>query len=73
MALPLAEGLLAHRPLDPAGLAARFVAWYRTSPAEIGRQTRLALKRIAHGKPLVSSFSEFFAVLLFCVASAQRS
>lgn len=51
MALALAESLLTHRPLDPADLAGRFVAWYRAGPADIGRQTRLVLKRIARGEP----------------------
>jgi len=51
MALALADSLLAHSPLDPADLAARFVAWYRAGPADIGRQTRLVLKRIARGEP----------------------
>lgn len=51
MALALAESLLAHDPLDPADLAGRFVAWYRAGPADIGRQTRLVLKRVARGEP----------------------
>jgi len=51
MALALAESLLAHRPLDPADLAQRFVAWYRAGPTDIGRQTRLVLKRISRGEP----------------------
>ena len=51
MALALAESLLAHDPLDPADLAQRFVAWYRAGPADIGGQTRLALRRIGHGEP----------------------
>lgn len=51
MALALAESLLEHRPLDPADLAQRFVAWYRAGPPDIGRQTRLVLKRIARGEP----------------------
>jgi len=52
MALALAESLLAYRPLDPADLAGRFAAWYRAGPADIGRQTRLVLKRISRGEPL---------------------
>jgi len=51
MALALADSLLAHDPLDPADLALRFAAWYRAGPADIGRQTRLVLKRIARGEP----------------------
>jgi ADP-ribosyl-[dinitrogen reductase] hydrolase len=51
MALALADSLLAHSPLDPSDLAAHFVAWYRAGPADIGRQTRLVLKRISRGEP----------------------
>ncbi len=51
MALALADSLLAHTRLDPTDLAQRFVAWYRAGPADIGRQTRLVLKRIARGEP----------------------
>ena len=50
MALALAESLLAHDPLDPNDLALRFAAWYRAEPADIGRQTRLVLRRIARGE-----------------------
>jgi ADP-ribosyl-[dinitrogen reductase] hydrolase len=51
MALALADSLLAHSPLDPSDLAARFAAWYRAGPADIGRQTPLVLKRISRGEP----------------------
>src|SRR5512139_418865 len=51
MALALAESLLAHFPLDPADLAQRFVAWYRTGPPDVGGQTRAVLSRISHGEP----------------------
>ncbi len=51
MALALAESLLAHTPLDPVDLAGRFVAWYRAGPADVGRQTRLVLRRISRGEP----------------------
>jgi len=51
MALALAESLLARTPLDPADLAQRFAAWYRSGPADIDRQTRLVLKRISRGEP----------------------
>jgi len=51
LALALADSLLAHRPLDPADLAARFVAWFRAGPPDIGRHTRLTLKRIYRGEP----------------------
>jgi ADP-ribosyl-[dinitrogen reductase] hydrolase len=49
MALALAESLLEHRPLDPADLAQRFVAWYRAGPSDIGNQTRDVLSRIGRG------------------------
>ncbi len=51
MALALADSLLAHRPLDPTDLAGRFVAWFRAGPPDIGRHTRLTLKRIYRGEP----------------------
>jgi ADP-ribosyl-[dinitrogen reductase] hydrolase len=51
MALALAESLLAHSPLDPADLAERFVAWYRTGPPDVGIHTGGVLGRIAAGQP----------------------
>ena len=51
MALALAESLLAHRPLDPADLAGRFVAWLRAGPDDVGIHTRNVLSRIAAGEP----------------------
>ena len=50
MALALAESLLVHCPLDPADLALRFVAWYRTGPDDVGIHTRSVLSRIASGE-----------------------
>jgi ADP-ribosyl-[dinitrogen reductase] hydrolase len=50
MALALAESLLAHRPLDPADLARRFVGWYRANPPDIGIHTRSVLSRISAGQ-----------------------
>ena len=50
MALALAEGLLAHRPLDPADLAQRFVEWVRANPPDVGIHTRTVLSRIAAGQ-----------------------
>ena len=50
MALALAESLLAHKPLDPADLAQRFLDWYRAGPADIGRQTHAVLSRFAAGE-----------------------
>lgn len=49
MALALAESLLARRPLDPADLAGRFVAWYRAGPPDVGIHTGRVLSRIAAG------------------------
>lgn len=51
MALALAESLLAHRPLDPADLARRFVAWADTGPADIGVHTSRVLWQLRRGKP----------------------
>ncbi len=51
MALALAESLLVHRPLDPTDLAQRFVTWHRAGPPDMGRHTRLVLKRIYRGEP----------------------
>jgi ADP-ribosyl-[dinitrogen reductase] hydrolase len=51
MALALAESLVAHSPLDPADLAQRFVAWYRTGPPDVGIHTGSVLGRIAAGEP----------------------
>ena len=51
MALALAESLVAHSPLDPADLAQRFVAWYRTGPPDVGIHTGGVLGRIAAGEP----------------------
>ncbi len=50
MALALAESLLAHQPLNPADLAQRFVAWYRSNPPDIGIHTSSVLARIDQGK-----------------------
>jgi ADP-ribosyl-[dinitrogen reductase] hydrolase len=50
MALAVAESLLAHCPLDAADLAQRFVAWYRTGPADVGIQSGRVLERIAGGQ-----------------------
>jgi ADP-ribosyl-[dinitrogen reductase] hydrolase len=49
MALALAESLLACKPLDPADLAGRFVAWYEAGPEDIGYQTRMVLHEISRG------------------------
>lgn len=51
MMLALAESLLDHRPLDPADLARRFVAWHQAGPADVGIHTAHVLRRIARGEP----------------------
>ncbi len=51
MALALAESLLAHRPLDPADLARRFIAWADTRPSDIGVHTSRVLWRLRSGDP----------------------
>jgi ADP-ribosyl-[dinitrogen reductase] hydrolase len=51
MALALADSLLAHRTLDPADLAQRFVGWLRAGPDDVGIHTRNVLSRIAGGQP----------------------
>jgi len=51
MALALAGSLLAHRPLDPADLARRFVTWLQAGPPDVGIHTRNVLSRIAAGQP----------------------
>lgn len=51
MALALADSLLAQRPLDPADLAQRFVAWLQAGPDDVGIHTRNVLSHIAAGEP----------------------
>lgn len=51
MALALADSLMAHRPLDPADLARRFVAWHQAGPDDVGIHTSHVLSRIAAGQP----------------------
>jgi ADP-ribosyl-[dinitrogen reductase] hydrolase len=51
MALALAESLLAQRPLNPADLAQRFVAWIENHPADVGIHTASVLWRLADGEP----------------------
>ncbi len=50
MALALAESLLARRPLDPADLGRRFVAWADTGPDDIGVHTYRVLARLRRGE-----------------------
>jgi ADP-ribosyl-[dinitrogen reductase] hydrolase len=49
MALALSESLLFCRPLNGKDLAQRFLAWYLTSPPDVGNQTAQALQRINSG------------------------
>lgn len=49
MALALAESLLVQRPLDPADLGRRFVAWAETMPADIGVHVSRVLARLKRG------------------------
>lgn len=51
MALALAESLLAQRPLNPADLAQRFVAWIEGQPPDVGIHTASVLWRFADGEP----------------------
>jgi ADP-ribosyl-[dinitrogen reductase] hydrolase len=51
MALALAESLATHKPLDPADLAQRFLAWYHTHPADIGIHTAAVLCKVGAGMP----------------------
>jgi len=55
MALALAESLLAHRPLDPADLAQRFVTWIESHPPDVGIHTASVLWRFADGEPWESA------------------
>ena len=50
MALALVDSLLAHRPLDPADLARRFVVWFRGGPDDVGIHTGTVLSRVAQGE-----------------------
>jgi len=50
MALALAESLLAHRPLDAADLAGRFVVWLQAGPPDVGIHTRQVLSAVAAGE-----------------------
>lgn len=50
MMLALAESLLHRLPLDPADLAARFVAWYECDPPDVGIHTSSVLRRVAAGE-----------------------
>lgn len=49
MALALAESLVARRGWDGVDLAARFVAWYRADPPDVGNQTRAVLGWLESG------------------------
>lgn len=49
MAIALGESLLAHRPLDPADLAGRFLDWLHTSPPDVGIHTARVLNWMSTG------------------------
>lgn len=49
MALALAESLLAHDPLNPEDLVARFMEWYKAHPSDIGIHTSRVLGMINSG------------------------
>ena len=49
MALAVAESLVAQLPLDPDDLAKRFLAWYRTGPADVGIHVGTVLQHMAEG------------------------
>ena len=58
MALLVADSLLDRTGLDEADLYSRFVEWCRSSPKDVGVQTRSVL---ASGRPWQSAASEHFA------------
>ncbi|HET6202763.1 MAG TPA: ADP-ribosylglycohydrolase family protein [Planctomycetota bacterium] len=49
MALALAESLVAKKGFDPADAMARYLAWYRTGPKDIGSTIRAALRHVDDG------------------------
>lgn len=49
MALALAESLLTSSQIEPEDLIARFLAWYKTNPPDIGIQTHRILSRVISG------------------------
>lgn len=51
MALALAQSLLAHRPLDGADLAQRFLSWYSTHPPDVGIHISRVLGQVARDVP----------------------
>ncbi|MDP9343294.1 MAG: ADP-ribosylglycohydrolase family protein [Actinomycetota bacterium] len=50
MARNLVRSLVERRGFDPADVAARHVAWFRTGPPDVGAQTRRVLARVAAGE-----------------------
>lgn len=50
MTLALAHSLAKGGPLDMVDVGARFVAWYRSQPKDIGNTTRSALKLLDEGE-----------------------
>lgn len=55
MMLALAESIAEKKILDTADVASRYVAWYDTSPEDIGNTTRTALAFIKEGTPLAEA------------------
>jgi ADP-ribosyl-[dinitrogen reductase] hydrolase len=49
MAAALAESLVAKRDFDPEDVLARYLAWYRTNPKDIGSTIRAALRWVDNG------------------------
>ena len=60
MAICVAE-VAATGNLDTAQVAARFLAWYRSGPADVGNQTRAVLSRAGGPSALVEVASDYFA------------
>jgi ADP-ribosyl-[dinitrogen reductase] hydrolase len=51
MARNLVRSLVDRNGLDPADVAARHLAWFQTSPPDVGTLTRRVLQRMSHGVP----------------------
>lgn len=59
MAICLAE-VAASGTLDPASVAERFLAWYRSGPADVGVQTASVLRGARHAGELTALAREYF-------------
>jgi ADP-ribosyl-[dinitrogen reductase] hydrolase len=51
MALCIAHSIVERQGFDADDISARFVAWYRSNPPDIGNTTRHALRQLADGVP----------------------